>query len=78
MASEIFVHVCHILKRAKTCLVPSQNYKYFIEEKNQEFFSHPSKSVENLSHVPSTLPHVSPTLPQLPLSNTCMPVASIS
>ncbi len=25
MAGEIFVHACHILKRAETCLVASQN-----------------------------------------------------
>ncbi len=28
MAGEIFVHACHILKRAETCLVASQNIYY--------------------------------------------------
>ncbi len=28
MAGEIFVHVCHILKRAETCLVASQNIDF--------------------------------------------------
>ncbi len=30
MAGEIFVHACHILKRAETCLVAGQNI-YFSE-----------------------------------------------
>ncbi len=31
MAGEIFVHACHILKRAETCLVLSQNIYYWMK-----------------------------------------------
>ncbi len=38
MAGEIFVHACHILKRAETCLVASQNPQH---KKVVSFNPHP-------------------------------------
>ena len=32
MASEIFVHACHILKRTETCLVTSQSIYYTVKK----------------------------------------------